>query len=302
MRKEPLTVKLLINYVYDWYLETSLKKLKRSCLPVMTTTIEKKFFHIVQAVRIISTQFNKMLELRLKQLVYDLIKTINTEFLMHKKQAPFITLKNAQSIAKKLWTFVPKGRGFSQKSKVLRQESAVHLLLSVGAGGRWGDVANLNWSDIRHYKKSNGDYYQILIRRSKNNAKNDVPQCYSFRCQPSTPIFYCPIKLLRELARMRNRPTEGKIFTTTSRSRLTVTQKLCRSQGINFTGHSGRVSMAVTLRALGYNKDMVRTFMNWKTDVMSDYYVNIRAQMTESAPATVISQRDKIMKIQEDLV
>ena len=35
---------------------------------------------------------------------------------------------------------------------------------------------------------------------------------------------------------------------------------------------------------------------------MSDYYVNIRAQMTENAPATVISQRDKIIQIQEDLI
>ena len=302
MRKEPLTVNLLITYVYDWYLETSLKKLQRSNLPVMTTTIEKKFFHIVQAVRIISTKFNKILEMRLKQLVFDLIRTVNTEFLMHKKQAPFISLKSAKIIAKKLWTFVPNGRGFSARSKILRQESAVHLLLSVSAGGRWGDVANLDWSDIKHFTKSNGDYYQIMIRRSKNNAKNDVPQCYSFHRNPLVPLTDCPIRLLEALANTQNRPKTGKIFTTTSRSRLTITQKVCEQNGIKFTGHSGRVSMAVTLRALGYSKDMVRTFMNWKTDVMSDYYVNIRAQMTKNAPATIISQSDKILKIQEDLV
>ena len=302
MRKAPLTVNLLISYLYDWYLETSLKKLRRSHLPVMTTTIEKKFFHIIQAVRIISTKFNRVLELRFKQLVFDLIRTINTEFLMQKRQAPFISLVNAQKITQKLWTFVPKGRGFTARSQLIRKEAAVHLLLSVIAGGRWGDVANLHWSDIRRFTRTNGTYYQIMIRRSKNNAKNDVPQCYSFRYNPNVPVTECPVQILMALSKLNNRSLKGKIFTTTSRSRLTVTQKMCSRHGIKFSGHSGRVSMAVTLRALGYNKDMVRTYMNWKTDVMSDYYVNIRAQMTENAPATVISQRDKIIQIQEDLI
>ena len=302
LRTAPLTINLLINYVYEWYTEVSMIKLKKSNIPVVTATILKKYFNIIAAVKMITTKFSRPLELRFKQHVFDLIETINTEFHMKKRQAPFITLKDTRLISKKLWTFVPKGRGFTRHSIKLRKEAAVHLLISALAGGRWNDIGKLKWEDIEKFDQKHGQYFRIMIRRSKNNLCNEQPQCVMLKYCPNLTLTSCPVQMLKALNKLNNRPTEGKIFETTSRARLTVTQKECNLNKIKFTGHSGRVSMAVTLRASGFGKDAVRSYMNWKTDAMPDYYSNIRAQMAENAPANVISDNDKITSIQETLI
>ena len=302
MRTKPLNINLLINYIYDWYRQVSLIKLKRNNIPVVTTTIEKKYCHVVTAVKMITTKFNKTLELRLKQLVFDLIKTVNTEFHMRKRQAPFLSLKNARLVTKKLWTFVPKGRGFGDHSRKLRQEAALHLLISVIAGGRWNDIGNLRWEDVEKFEQKHGSFIRIMIRRSKNNLCNEQPQCVTLKYNSSLAVTSCPVQLLKAVYRNNNRIGQGKIFTTTSRARLKVTQDMCKSMNIKFTGHSGRVSMAVTLRASGFGKDEVRSYMNWKSDTMPDYYSNIRGQLAESAPANLIGDNEKITKIQETLI
>ena len=302
MRTQPLNITLLINYVYDWYKQVSLIKLRKNNIPVVTATIEKKYFNIIAAVKMITTKFTKTLELRFKQLVFDLIKTVNTEFHMKKRQAPFISLKTARLITRQLWTFVPKGRGFGKHSKKLRQEAAVHLLISALAGGRWHDIGQLKWEDIEKFDHEHGSFIRIMIRRSKNNLCNEQPQCVTLKYNPTLALTSCPVQLLKTLHKLSNRKSEGNIFTTTSRARLKVTQDMCKKNNVKFTGHSGRVSMAVTLRASGFGKDEVRSYMNWKSDTMPDYYSNIRAQMAESAPANLISDNDKITKIQETLV
>ena len=60
--------------------------------------------------------------------------------------------------------------------------------------------------------------------------------------------------------------------------------------------------MAVTLRALGFDKAAIRSYMNWKSDTMPDYYSNIRDQMTTTAPAITISKNENIESIQETLI
>ena len=302
MRKNPLTINLLIKFIYDWYFETSQAKIVRGNLPVVTSTIEKKYYHTLAAVKLITTKFNKLMELRLKQLVFDLIRTVNKEFQMKKKQAPFVTLTKAKVVTKALWTFVPKGKGFSDYSKKLRQEAALHLLISATAGGRWEDVGELRWEDIEHFKQAHGHYIRIMIRRSKNNLCNEQPQCVMLKYDPSVTLTSCPVQLLRATARLKTRPLMGKIFQCTSRSHLKVTKNMCDEFNIPFQGHSGRVSMAVSLRAYGFSKDQVRTYMNWKTDKMPDYYSNIRAMMAKDAPANIISTYPKLKSIQETLI
>ena len=302
MRTQPLNIHLLIGYVYDWYKQVSLVKLKNNNIPVVTGTIEKKYYNVLTAVRMITTKFNRTMELRFKQLVFDLIRTVNTEFHMKKRQAPFMSLRNARIITKKLWTFVPKGRGFGEHSRKLRQEAALHLLITVIAGGRWHDVGQLRWEDVEKFDHKHGSFIRIMIRRSKNNLCNEQPQCITLKYNPTLAVTACPVQLLKATFKNNNRVDKGKIFTTTSRARLKVTQEMCKTHNLKFTGHSGRVSMAVTLRASGFGKDDVRSYMNWKTDTMPDYYSNIRGQMAESAPANLIADNEKISKIQETLI
>ena len=141
-----------------------------------------------------------------------------------------------------------------------------------------------------------------MIRRSKNNLCNEQPQCVMLKYNASAVLTSCPVQLLRAIARSKSKPLTGKIFEFTNRARLRVTKSMCDKLHIPFQGHSGRVSMAVSLRAYGFSKDQVRTYMNWKTDKMPDYYSNIRAMMAENAPANIISSCPKLKNIQETLI
>ena len=229
-------------YIYNWYRASSLRKLKRKSIPVMTEHIETKFHQVKHAVRLITTKFNSVMELRLKQLVDDLIRTINITFPMHKSKAPFITQETAQIVAKQLWSFDRKGRGFGPRSKIIRKAAAVHLLLAVFAGGRWGDVNMLHWSDVTHTKLSHGEYMHIRLRRSKNNEKNEQPQGFTYCKVQDGPVTNCAVRLLEEFRNYQGNPTKGLIFEGFGKkSMLKAVQDMCTLMKIQLpTGHSGK--------------------------------------------------------------
>ena len=229
-------------YIYNWYRASSLRKLKKKSTPVMTEHIETKFHQVKHAVRLITTKFSSVMEMRLKQLVDDLIRTINTSFPMHKSKAPFITQEAAQIVAKHLWSFDRKGRGFGQHSKVIRKAAAVHLLLSVFAGGRWGDVNMLHWSDVSVTKLSHGEYMHIRLRRSKNNEKNEQPQGFTYCKVTNGPPTNCAVRILEEFRKIQGNPTKGLIFNGFGKkSLLRAVREMCTHLKMPVpTGHSGK--------------------------------------------------------------
>ena len=229
-------------YIYDWYLTSSLRKLKKKAIPVMTEHIETKYHQVKHAIRLITTKFNSVMELRLKQLVDDLIRTINITFPMHKSKAPFITQETAQIVAENLWSFDRKGRGYGQRSKDIRKAAAVNLLLSVFAGGRWGDVENLHWSDIMITKQPHGEYLHIRLRRSKNNEKNEQPQGFTYCKDPEGPPTNCAFRLLEEFRKIRGQPSKGRIFEGFGKkSLLKAVQMMSQELQVQKpTGHSGK--------------------------------------------------------------
>ena len=229
-------------YIYDWYRDSSLRKLKKKSIPVMTEHIETKYHQVKHAVRLLTTKFDSVMELRLKQLVDDLIRTVNMHFPMHKTKAPFITKETAQLVAQKLWSFDRKGRGFSQKSQDIRKAAAVHLLLSVFAGGRWGDIQQLHWSDMITTKQPHGEYLHIRLRRSKNNEKNEQPQGFTFCKLTEGPVTNCAVRLLEEFRKLKGNPKKGLIFQGYGKkSLLKVVQKMCQELNVQPpTGHSGK--------------------------------------------------------------
>ena len=208
----------------------------------MTEHIETKFFQVKHAVKLITTKFDSIMELRLKQLVDDLIRTINVSFPMHKSKAPFITQKTAKLVAKELWSFDRKGRGYGQHSKDIRKAAAVHLLLSVFAGGRWGDVEALHWSDISWTKLPHGEFMHIKLRRSKNNEKNEQPQGFTYCKVTDGPATDCAVRLLEEFRKLQGNPTKGLIFQNFGKkSLLKAVRKMCMDLKVQVpTGHSGK--------------------------------------------------------------
>ena len=303
LKHTPLTVNTIINYIYNWYRSASLEKLQKHSTPIQTEALERKYYTTLAAIKLITSKFNEILEKRLKQLVFDLIKTINTEFGMYKKKAKFVGLDEVRFIVHKLWTFVPNGRGFSEHSATLRKQAAVHYLLAMLSGGRWKDVSEIHWSDVKITKMDNDTFVQIFMRRSKNNEKNETPQCMTFRAQPHLPLTSCPLQLLQALHQLQCNPTKGKIFNQVSgRSTLRAVQKMCLLHNTTRpTGHSARVSTAVTLFDMGMPFKDIRLFMNWKTDKMIDYYTNIRSQLSSTAPAARLADVEAVRKIQKRL-
>ena len=223
---------------------------------------------------------------------------------MYKKKAKFVGLDEVRFIVNKLWIFVPNGRGFSQHSVTIRKQAAVHYLLAMLSGGRWQDVSEIHWSDVKVTKMDNDTFIQLFMRRSKNNEKNETPQCMTFKAQPHLPLTSCPLQLLQALHILQNRPNAGKIFSAVSaRSTLRAVQKMCvKFNTTRPTGHSARVSTAVTLFDMGMPFKDIRLFMNWKTDRMIDYYTNIRSQLSNTAPAARLADTTAVRKIQKRLL
>lgn len=231
-------------YIYEWYKASSLRKLKRKSIPVMTEHIDTKFHQVKHAIRLLTTKFDKIMELRLRQLVNDLIRTINMKFPMHKSKAPFISQNTAQNLAEKLWSFDPngRGRGYRNRSVIVRKAAALHLLLSVYAGARWNDVQELHWSDITFANQPHGQFMQIKLRRSKNNELNEQPQCYTYAKMENGPVTSCAIRLLEEYRAIQGNPTHGRIFQGFSgKSLLRAVRLMSKELGVQVpTGHSGK--------------------------------------------------------------
>ena len=275
----------------------------RSNLPLKTGTLHRKSRIVLTAVREISKNFTPLMESQFKFKVDNLITSINRKFHMVHKYAPFLDFEDMEKISNALWMADPQGRGYRPCSKWLRQAASVICLLSAYAGGRWGDICETYWEDIEIKVQENGTLWHIYLRTSKNNRQNEQAQCLTFKKQNPPQGSPCPIQRLLDYKVTQNNPTEGRIFPGAKTSRiLRVVQEMAVSINVTRpTGHSGRVSMATTLQGANVPTETIMAFMNWKTPRMPNAYANIRAQRLETAPASLITDRDKILKIQKQL-
>ena len=272
-------------------------------IPLKTGTLHRKSRIILAAVKEISKNFTPLMESQFKFKVDNLITTINRKFHMEHKYAPFLGFEDMEKISNALWNFDPKGRGFRPYSKWLRQAASVICLLSAYAGGRWGDICETYWEDITIKTQENGTFWHIFLRTSKNNRRNEQAQCLTFKKQIPREGVPCPIQRLIDYKVLQNNPDKGRIFPTATTSRIIrVVQEMATNLNITRpTGHTGRVSMATTLQSAQVPTETIMAFMNWKTPRMPNAYANIRAQRSEDAPASLITDRDKILSIQKHL-
>ena len=303
IKLQPLTVNALLSYLYTWYSNASEKKMVRANLPIKTVTLHRKSRIILTAVREISKNFTPLMESQFKFKVDNLISSINRKFHMVHKYAPYLGFEDMEKISDALWTANPSGRGYRPCSKWLRQAASVICLLSAYAGGRWGDICETFWDDITIKNQENGEFWHIYLRTSKNNRRNEQAQCLTFKRQVSRSGIPCPIQRLLDYKLSQNNPKSGRIFPgATTKRILRVVQEMAINMNITRpTGHSGRVSMATTLQGANVPTETIMAFMNWKTPRMPNAYANIRAQRMDTAPAALITDRDKILKIQRQL-
>ena len=300
---QPLTVNALLSYLYTWYTRASEKKMKNSKLPLKTGTLHRKSRIILTAVREIAKNFTPLMESQFKFKVDNLITSINRKFHMVHKYAPYLGFQDMEKISDTLWMANPQGRGYRPCSKWLRQAASVICLLSAYAGGRWGDICQIFWEDITIKNQENGQFYHIFLRTSKNNRKNEQAQCLTFKKQRPLEGVPCPVQRLLDYKAIQNNPESGRVFPgATTKRILRVVQDTATNMNITRpTGHTGRVSMATTLQGANVPTETIMAFMNWKTPRMPNYYANIRAQRLDTAPASLITDRDKILKIQSQL-
>ena len=126
-------------------------------------------------------------------------------------------------------------------------------------------------------------------------------QCLTFKKQADNNN--CPVKRLQDFCAFNGNPSQGEIFPNTSAaSVLRITQITAEKLNLTRpTGHTGRVSMATTLQGAQVPTETIMSFMNWKTPRMPNAYANIRAQRMSNAPASLITDREKILEIQSQL-
>ena len=242
--------------------------------------------------------FTPELELQLNHLVNRLIIKINRQYHMEKSKAPEIQIQDMTKLALALWSANPIGRGFSNKSRWLRKAGAVVTLISAYSGARWGDIVNLFWEDVRYITQPHGRFIQIFIRISKNNMLNEQPQCVTLKEQTEKTL-ECPYTLFEAFKSLQGNPKTGRIFPATGASILKVVQIMALDKNLpRPTGHTGRISSAITCSDLDIGLRRTNNFLGWKSEKMYGYYTNIRDQLSENAPASLFSNKEEISKLQ----
>ena len=267
----------------------------------MTSSLRRRTDIIIRIMRKFPA-FSSELELQLNHLVNKLITSINRRYHMVKSKAPEISIENFSKLSLALWSANPSGRGFSQKSKWLRKAAALANLLSAYGAARWGDIAKLHWEDIHVSNKPHGKYVQIYIRISKNNMLNSTPQCITIK-EHIEKTLDCPVTLLEAFREYNHQPTQGRIFQGCSGpALLRIAQSMADEMNLpRPTGHSGRISAAVTCSDLNIGMRRTNNFLGWKSDKMYGYYTNIRDQVSNNAPASLLADKNSISKLQLNL-
>ena len=309
----PLTVSLLSKYIIAWYADKSFAKLKKANIPIMTENLLNKAKIVIKVMKMISNEFTLIHEQRLLQRIRNVIVHINFNCPMFKKQAPVVTWNTVKLIAKNLWndTSIPRGSNVNTVRK--RKAAATAMLLASKSGGRWIDVHRLRWEDLNFSKIDNILFIQAKLRLSKNNLINDFPQSLTWASAPGVHQSDCPKLILKRWWNWCGKPKSGLIFSTIDKKQINGNHTIyqIRRQAVKLgikqneipTKHSFRITMCLTLKSMGLEPDTINRFMNWRSETMQSYYLNIRNMRKKEAPAHRIANlsQNELADIQSNL-
>ena len=271
----------------------------------MTESLLTKAKIVIKVMKLMSDQFTVIHEQRLLQRIRTVIVEINTNCPMFKKQAPVIEWSKVKLLVKHLWrdTSVVNGSNINIIRK--RKAAATAMFLAAKSGGRWIDVHRLRWEDLKFSKIDNINFIQAKLRLSKNNIINDFPQSLTWASTTTMNAEDCPRAMLKKWWRWCGRPRTGLIFSTIDKKAINGNHTIyqVRRQAIKLgfskenipTKHSFRITMCLTLKSMGVDPDTINRFMNWRSELMQSYYLNVRNMRKKEAPAHKIaklSQRD----------
>ena len=144
----PITVSKLTIYLFNWYLQASLKKLETSPLPLKPGTLNRRLQHVLKIMKANYKTFTDTHELRLKQYVREFTVKLHAKFCLKTKQAPPLSWKDARQLAYSLWNLTLSRNQTRTNSVLLRKAAALALMLGTATGARWADLHRLKWEDI----------------------------------------------------------------------------------------------------------------------------------------------------------
>ena len=208
----PLTVEKLVSYILKWYETKSLVKMRTQKIPIMTETLFKKTKLVIKACKMLSTNFEEAMALRIQQRIRKTIAMVNDTCHMQKRQAPVIDWDTTKKIAKKLWTDTSVRRGSSIKSIRKRKAAATALLLTATCGGRWIDIHRTHWEDLKFHIENSTRIVQAPLRFSKNNLTNNLPQTLTWASSSKALPEDCPWTIFKRWWNWCGKPTKGFIF------------------------------------------------------------------------------------------
>lgn len=279
----------------------------------MTSSLLNKTKIVIKVMKMISSSFNTIHEHRLLQRIRHVIATINLSLPMFKKQAPVIAWDQVKRLSRALWNDTTVPRGSNIRVIRFRKAAATVMILAAKSGGRWIDIHRLRWEDLHFSKVDNINFIQAKIRISKNNLTNDCPQSLTWATMANQTAPECPRATLKRWWEWCGKPTQGFIFSNVDKKPIkhtkTYYQVNTKALKLGFqpkkvpTMHSFRITMVLTLKSLGVDTDTINRFMNWRSDSMQAYYLNVRNMRQEGAPAHKLAQlsQDQFALLQNNL-
>ena len=282
-----MTVQSLVTYLKDW--------------------IAKKSKHPVPAsVRNKARVIKNLVQLRgVKKLRFEhFVEKICTDYLRQDEigiqHAPPIPFKQISDLAKALWL----DKTGSRKIIFNRRIASTALYFSHLGGLRWIDNFRISWQDLKYYKNNLGLFMFMRFRFTKaNRGQSNQGTAFAQR----TEYWTCPIAAISRWWHFRGKPARGLIFSdkkqrrpkiweekiSDSTHRLVRLKSLQKGYKITPAKHSGRVTTAITLAALGLKTRDINRFLGWTQDSrMLNHYTNVHLAVSESGPAARLLPKD----------
>ena len=211
--------------------------------------------------------------------------------------APVIPWQKMNKLALQLWWDTSRGRGTRWSTILQRKRASLFIFFTSICGVRWGAVTLLRWEHVVFSRLNNELWLHIRLPVSKTNIHAEVVQELTAKALPPQQRWSC---LLHHLARYwlyMGKPARGLMFhdnheRITGDAEYTQMQRAASKLGwATMPGkHTGRVTVASSLQALGASDTVIDLFLHWRSDRMRKHYANRHTARSKVGAAFLLHQ------------
>ena len=211
--------------------------------------------------------------------------------------APVVAWYRMNHLALSLWWDRTRGRGTRWSSILQRKRASLFIFFTSICGVRWGAVALLRWEHVSFSKLGEELWLHVRLPVSKTNIHAEVVQELTAKTLPTSMKWSCLVHHLARYWRYMGKPRRGLMFhdnhqRITGDAEFVQMQRAARKLGWRTlpTKHTGRVTVASSLQAIGASDTVIDLYLHWRSDRMRKHYANRHTSRSRVGAAFLLHQ------------